>query len=146
MNKRVLIFAPEIKDRQEISVFINNYFKNNFKGSELEIQDYFRFNEPPEINRLGHWGEEGEGEVLVIIDQRLSESNSRFKNMRNNSYYEKSPEYHAFDLSKKLCDEKDIPYLIYRGELVKNEESLLTKEIDDVKYKIKSRLESKIIH
>lgn len=144
MDKRILIFSPELKDREDIAFFIKEYFKKNFRDyfNDLEIQNYFKFNEPPEIDRLGHWGER---ELFVVMDQRLGRSNSRFKEMRNNSSYKKSFEYHVFDLSKKLCDEKNIPYIFYEGEITKEEEFILTEKIDNVKDKIKNRLEGKVM-
>ncbi len=141
MNKRIMVFAPEPKDQEDMAYVLDKYFKENFRDfyPDLQIHKSSAFNEPSEENWLGHWNE---GEIFVLIDQRICRDKFRFRYMRGNpKYYQKhSPQFHSFDLSKKLCFEKNIPYLIYQGEITKKQESKLIGKIDSLKDKIKKRL------
>jgi len=140
MDKRVLIFSPEIKDREEIAVVIDEYFKHNFgEYSDLYIQKYSSFCEPPTTNQLGHWGL---SEIFVVMDRRLCPDKSRFVEIKFRNYYRGLRI--SLELSKKVCDEKDIPYIMYEGEITKKQDAKLKIKIDSHKNKIRDRLEEKI--
>ena len=48
MKKRVAIFVPEIRDREEIGILLERYFRSNFKNyfSQIEFQKYSHLGEP----------------------------------------------------------------------------------------------------
>lgn len=134
--KRVTIFSPELKDREEIGVAVENYFKNEFRNysKELEIQKYYSLNEPLTENQIGH-----HYEILVIFDRRLCPKENRYEHARNTFRFKLLN--NVLELTKNVCDEKNIPYITYEGELTKKQELNLINKIVGKKEKIKQRLE-----
>ena len=141
MSKRVLIFSPEMKDREELEDVVREYFKKNFGNyyTQIDFQKYSMLREPVIDNQLGHWGA---AEIFTIFDQRLCSSKHRFKGIEKTPYYQALGV--SYKISLKLCNEKQIPYIIYKGEITKKEEKVFATKLESVKDKIKSRLEGKV--
>lgn len=137
MDKRILIFSPELMDRERIEEFIDRYSKINFKENygDIKIQKYSSFQEPPTANQLGHWGVR---ELFVVVDRRLCPNKKRFKKIHYTPYYRGLKA--SSELSKQLCVEMGIPYIEYEGEITKRQELKLIAKLDGVKDKIKDRL------
>ncbi|MCL5018634.1 MAG: hypothetical protein M1416_02630 [Candidatus Pacearchaeota archaeon] len=139
-QKRITIFAPEIKDREEIGLAVESYFKKEFGTyfDDLQIQKYAYTNDPKkEDDYLGHWNE-----VLAVFDQRFVPKEKRCKDFKNTIYFKSLKASH--EMSINLCKDKNIPYVIYRGEITKKQEYLFVMEINNLKGKIKDRLEGLI--
>jgi len=139
MNKRIAIFAPEIKDREEIGLVVDNYFQKEFASyfDNLDIQKFYALSEPVTENQIGH-----RHEVLVVFDRRLCPNKDRSKLTKGTPYFRALQ--NALELTKKVCDIKNIPYVIYRGEIAKKQEYLFVMEINNLKGKIRDRLEGLI--
>lgn len=140
MDQRILIFSPELIDKEDIGVIVKEYFFNNFKKyfKDLKIQKFSSFREPLTYDQLGHWNE---GEIFVVMDRRLCPKGKRLKSDNQNikNYYRGLKI--TLDLSKKVCEEKDIPYVTYEGEMRKDKKPDFINKIDLVKSKIENRLE-----
>jgi len=141
MNKRVLIFSPEVRDKEEISAFLQSFFRKNFANyfSQIDFQKYSMLREPITDNQLGHWGV---AEIFTVFDQRLCSSKHRFKGIEQTPYYKALKA--SYKTSLKLCNEKQIPYIIYKGEITKKEEKVFATELEEEKDKIRGRLEAKV--
>lgn len=139
MRKRALIFAPEVRDREEITGVIRGYFLKNFENylTQIEIQKYSMLNEPPTKDYLGHWYE-----VFVVFDQRFSPKEKRSKEFKKTPYYKALKA--SYEMSVALCEKRSIPYIIYQGEIAKEEEKKLIAKIEKLKEQIKGRLEAKL--
>ena len=83
------------------------------------------------------------GEVFVVFDQRICSKEMHYQGIEKTPYF-KSLKL-SFELSQQLCNEKNIPYVLYKGEIAKKEDNLFIAKIDSVKDKIKNRLEGKIL-
>jgi len=141
MSKRVLIFSPELKDREEIAEILQEYFKRNFGNfySQIEIQKYSMLREPVKDNQLGHWGI---GETLVVFDRRLCSQKERIRSNVNRPYYKALKV--AYEMSVGLCDKKEIPHVVYKGEIAQKKESAFIAELEKIRGKINGRLETKV--
>jgi hypothetical protein len=135
MNKRITIFAPELKDREEIGAIVEDYFKKEFSGyfNNLQFQKFYALNEPMTENQIGH-----HYEVLVIFDRRLCPKNDRSKLTKGTPYFKALKV--SLELTKNLCDEKNIPYLLYEGEMAKKKEYLFIRKIENIKKRLEERL------
>ncbi|OGJ12855.1 hypothetical protein A3K82_00890 [Candidatus Pacearchaeota archaeon RBG_19FT_COMBO_34_9] len=140
MNKRILIFSPELKDREQIEEVVGEYFTKEFRAyfKGIQIQAYPEFKSPQPM--LGHLEL---GEVFVVFDQRICSKEMHYQGIEKTPYF-KSLKL-SFELSQQLCNEKNIPYVLYKGEIAKKEDNLFIAKIDSVKDKIKNRLEEKIL-
>lgn len=138
MKKRVSIFSLEKKDREQIFGFVQEYFSENFKEfyPDLEIIAYSGFNEPPGNDQLGHREEK---EILAIADKQITPAKDRYKG---------NPRYAllkgSFDGSVRLCEQLEIPFVLYEGEIPRGIEFELQIKFDRVKGQIKKRLEGRI--
>jgi len=47
-------------------------------------------------------------------------------------------------MSKELCDKKEIPYIIYEGEITRKQGTAFIAKIEKVKGKIRGRLEERV--
>ncbi len=141
MNKRVLIFSPEVREREEIEEIVKMFFKSNFGKyySQIDFQKYSTLGEPVKDNQIGHWGL---GEILVIFDRHISPKTSQDPSFKNTPYFRALKV--SYDMSRNLCDEKEIPYIIYEGEMTKKEEKKFIFKIEEIRDQIKSRLEAKL--
>ena len=141
MTKRVLIFSPEVKDQEEITVVVKGYFLKNFGNylSQIEIQRYSALNEPATKDQIGHWESR---EILAVMDRRLCSQKNRFKFIKETPYYKALKA--SYEMSLALCKKKNIPCVIYQGEIVKGEEEKLITKIRNLKEQIKGRLEAKL--
>jgi hypothetical protein len=140
MEKRVTIFSPEEKDREEIYSVVKSYFKKEFGDyvNTFTIQKYPALHKPDQKDQLGH-----QYEIFTVFDRRLCPKKDRSKFMKNTLYMKTLK--HSLDLTKKVCDGNNIPYIIYVGEITKRDEQKLVNKIDNLKDKIKKRLEEKLI-
>ncbi len=142
MNKRIIIFSPEARDQEEISLVVREYFLKNFPSylTKIEVQKYSTFSQPkPTKNQLGHWES---GEILAIIDRRISGEKNRYKGLEKTPYYKSLGI--SCEMSINLCREKNIPFVIYKGEVRRKVEKEFTTRIDEFKEQIKNRLEAKV--
>jgi hypothetical protein len=139
MNKRVTIFSPEEKDREEIYSAVKSYFKREFRDylSAFNIQKFSALSEPPTENQVGH-----QYEILVVFDRRLCPKADRSKFIKDTPYFKILK--HSLDMTEKLCDCAGIPHITYVGEITKRDEQKLLNKIDALKDRIKKRLEEKI--
>lgn len=138
MRKRILIFSPDMKDQEDISLIVENEIRKlGAYSSDVEIQKYSRLNEPFPEDYLGHWYE-----VLVVFDRHISPYQKRDKSFKDTEEYRRLRV--SFETHIHLCEEKNIPYVIYKGEIrIKNTNNFIT-EIFIRKDKISKRLEEKI--
>lgn len=142
MDKRVLVFSRYREVQQGIEPIIRNYFMENFKRiyENIEIQKFFDIGESVDLGKkVGVVG----GELLVVFDRKLTPEDDR-----------KLPLYWTlkdrirdgslkalFEITKKICDDWKIPYLIYEGEIEKGEENLLIGKLNKINGGIEARLE-----
>ncbi len=141
MNKRVLIFSPEVRDREEIEGVLEQYFKKNFRHylPRVDFQKYSMLSEPIKDNQIGHWET---GETFVVFDRRLCSQKNHIKSLISSQYYRALKI--SCEMSRELCDKKGIPYIIYEGEITKKEEKAFIGKRENFKNKIKERLEAKV--
>lgn len=139
-QKRITIFSPEMKDREEISSAVENYFKKEFGDyiNYFQIQKFAALNEPDIQKQIGHCYE-----ILVVLDRRLCPKENRSKFIKDTLYFRTLKI--ALEMTKKLCEEANIPYVNYEGEITKRNEPKFINKIESLKEKIKSRLEEKLI-
>jgi len=136
MKKRILIFSPEVKDQDEIAFFLERYLKTfPAYSSDVQIHKYSSFGEPPLEDYLGHWYE-----VFVVLDQKITPPQKRYPSFKNTKEYRGL--VNSFELHVKLCEEKDIPYIVYKGEIKTNRTSEFTAGIFVLTDKINKRLET----
>lgn len=140
MRKRIIIFSPYLRDRDELEYVIIDYLKSrkslsgNYK--EIEMQKFSDIGESIKTgNKIGL-----DGEILVVFDRRLyskresawagKEERIRFKSLKI-----------LLELSKKVCDEEGIPYLMYEGEIEKEKKDILMKKLNGIDKLVLHRLE-----
>ena len=148
MERRVLIFSPYERDRQELVNFLKTYLIEKFDLDSLPIiSAYHALFAPDEDKRLGHYDE-----VLVIFDQRLvpekggGKINRKSRDDLHSDYitYELHDKFleAGLDASKKLCDSKQISYIFYKGDFEKGDQELLEERLNSVNISIRKKLMS----
>jgi len=140
MDKRVLIFSPYRRYQDGIECVVRDYFIENIKRIyEINIQKFSYIGESIDSgNRIGMGGE-----FLVIFDRKLC---PREKRKKLSEQTETERIYFdglgvILEMSKKICDDGKIPYLMYEGEIEKGEKNLLIGKLNKVKRGIEVRLE-----
>ncbi len=144
---RVPIFS-KYGDERKLRDFFDDYFYENFKEHEIEIQVF------PEILP----GEIEKGRVVIaVFDPQVLPSYLDGRNTRNWTQRERMLYCglgHKIDLSKTNCDNKGILWMDYNGEFedetfvgMEQAEGKLTIKLDSKKPEIEgriTRLEGKI--
>ncbi len=140
MEKRILIFSPYWQYQDGIEAEVRNYFAENVKRSDkIDIQKF---------SYIGNSIDSGDkigigGEVLVIFDRKLCPKEKRiklFEQTKTERIYFSSLRI-ILEMSKGICDENKIPYMMYEGEIEKREKNLLIGKFNKVKRGIEARLE-----
>jgi len=133
-----MIFSPYIKDQNGIEEVLRDYLQENlrryYKGIEIQ-----RFSDIKDsINSESKIGMGGE--VLVIFDRKLSQIRKKPSEwtMNERIYYRGLKQ--LFELSTKICDEREIPYFKYEGEMEKDSVIELREKIAEMKERILQKL------
>jgi len=136
---RITVFSPIIQSQQEILTVLEKYFRK-YSG-KIETQTYSRLNEPPTKEQLGHWGDNGNKELATILDRQISPHNPSVSIEQARKRYNEGLRA-SFELSKILCYEKSIPYIVYRGEMERGKRERFERKIQFLRDKVlKKKLE-----
>lgn len=136
MRKRIIIFSPYLKDRDELEYVVTDYLKSRKSfDREIEIQ---KFSDIGESIREGYRIGSG-GEILVFFRRLHSKRESAWagKEERIRFKFLKI----LLELSKKVCDEEGIPYLMYEEEIEKEKKDILMKKLNGIDKLVLYRLE-----
>lgn len=141
-KKRIIIFAPEVKEQEKIGARILENLGDIIR----------RYSDGVAVKKFSNIGESFDkreeigigGEILVVFDRRVLS----FYHRRNILQYPLTKgEKLRLDClkatlksSQNLCDERKIPYIIYEGEIEKGEEIIFRKKIDDAKPNVLNKL------
>lgn len=150
-KNRIIIFSFREKDREEIALSIDYYFRKTFGKffSYIDIDKFYAIYAPNQENSFGH-----HYEVFTVFDRRLfekypSEPSRRILSERERSYIRKTLFYKSsnagFIMTEGMCKTEKIPYITYEGEITKREEDLFLLKIESQKEKIQKRLEGILI-
>ncbi|RLG15023.1 hypothetical protein DRN69_03615 [Candidatus Pacearchaeota archaeon] len=143
MNKRILIFSPYRADQEGLEYIILDYFRKKFKRvKDIEIQKFSDIGDSIKSeNKIGLGGE-----IFVVFDRKISPEDKRKKPSEwtcNERIYFDSLKT-LFELSKKICEKEEIPYIIYEGEIEKKEEGEIIRKLKRIEEKVSYRLESQV--
>ncbi len=141
--KRIVIISPNLKDRTNLKWFLESYIKSNFGryANNVEVQDFSNLHEPQGNFAIGHLEE---GEIAYLIDRHTTPRNFNVPIEEAKRFYDRFLKL-SYQKTLELLDEKEIPYIIYKGEITRGKEKELKLEMDNIKEKIKSRLEKKLL-
>jgi hypothetical protein len=132
-NYRIMIFSPRAQDRYDIENVLRDYLGKDLLKN-IEIKSYSRFNEPPLEEQIGHY----RNTLAVILDRQISPQATSIEEGRRR--YNGGVKA-SFELSKKICYERHIPYIVYRGEIVREDrKEILKRKMKLLKKIIKERL------
>ena len=116
-EKRVMIFCPDITERQQIKWFLEGYFKERFPeyASGIAMQEFDSIYQPKGLLTVGSLDEK---ELLYVIDKHAVPKNLI---MTEKEIQDAKAEYDkwrraSYEESLKLLNEKQIPYIFHEDE------------------------------
>jgi hypothetical protein len=138
--KRILIFSPSLAIQENLETLTRKYFGQDFRLFDKDVQ-YYKFGSIEESHKNKSQVGLG-GEILVIYDQYLLPTTRRIleASIKETKYHEWLKT--LLEETKKLCRDKEIPYLDYEGEIEKKEERVFIAKLNILRKQIYSRLES----